>query len=197
MATTIVIDTGACASVLGSGRDTRASLCMGLRSASFATSFGSRGEDPACHLAALCPNGRTRMTQRRSAWIDVFVPLPPELRQLGRHVSGGGSTALAHRTLFSLSLPPCLSLHRFFSPLAFFLLCVGASLPSFRLVVADPRRGAHHRKCGISTHTAVGEISWSVGLSWKTYSHRSSIVHCGRYLRSYHGLGIPRFCTDI
>ena len=42
-----------------------------------------------------------------------------------------------------------------------------------------------------------GRITWSVGLSWKTYSHRSSIAHCGRYLRSYHGLGIPRFCTDI
>ena len=39
-ATTIVIDTGACASELGSGRDIGAFLCVGLRSASFATSSG-------------------------------------------------------------------------------------------------------------------------------------------------------------
>ena len=76
------------------------------------------------------------MTQRRGAWIDVFVPLPPEIRQLGLHVSGGGSTALAHRTLFSLSLPPCLSLHRFFLhwpsssyALALRFLRSGSSLP--------------------------------------------------------------------
>ena len=145
----------------------------------------------------LCPYGQTRMIRRRRAWIDVFVPLPPEIRQLGLHVSGGGlDCSRAPYPLFSLSLPMSIP-PSFFSPLAVFLLCVGASLPSFRLVVADPRGGAHHRKCGLSTHTAVGEISWSVGLSWKTYSHRSSIVHCGRYLRSYHGLGIPRFCTDI
>ena len=51
LAATIAIDTGACASVLGSGRDTGASVCVGLRSASFATSSGSGGEGPAGHLA--------------------------------------------------------------------------------------------------------------------------------------------------
>ena len=50
LAATIVIDTGACASVLGSGRDTGAFLCVGPRSTSFATSSGSGGEGPAGHL---------------------------------------------------------------------------------------------------------------------------------------------------
>ena len=51
LATTIVIDTGACASVLGSGRDTSAFLCVGLRRASIATSSAPGGEGPAGHLA--------------------------------------------------------------------------------------------------------------------------------------------------
>ena len=51
MAVTIVIDTGACASVLGTGRDTGAALGVQLRGASFAFLSGSGGEDPAGHLA--------------------------------------------------------------------------------------------------------------------------------------------------
>ena len=51
LAATIVIDTGACASVLCSGRDTGAALGVQLRGASFALPSGSGGEDPAGHLA--------------------------------------------------------------------------------------------------------------------------------------------------
>ena len=51
MAATIVIDTGACASVLGSGRDTGAALGAQLGGANFASPSGSEGEDPADHLA--------------------------------------------------------------------------------------------------------------------------------------------------
>ena len=40
LAATIVIDTGACASVLGSGRDTGAALGVQLRGTSFASSSG-------------------------------------------------------------------------------------------------------------------------------------------------------------
>ena len=58
LAATIVTDIGACASVLGSGRDTGASLCVGLRSASFATSSGSGGDGPAGRLAV-------------SEWVDT------------------------------------------------------------------------------------------------------------------------------
>jgi hypothetical protein len=53
------------------------------------------------------------MIQRRSAWIDVSMPHRPEARLLGSFVSGGAR--LLSRTVPSfLSLPPCLSLHRFF-----------------------------------------------------------------------------------
>jgi hypothetical protein len=50
LAATIVIDTGTCASVLGSGRYTGAALGVQLRGASFAFPSGSGGEDPAGHL---------------------------------------------------------------------------------------------------------------------------------------------------
>ncbi len=51
LATNIVIDTGTSASVLGSGRDTGAFFCVGLSSASFASSSGPGGEGPAGLLA--------------------------------------------------------------------------------------------------------------------------------------------------
>ena len=45
------------------------------------------------------------MIQRRSAWIDVFVPQYPEIRQLDLNVSGGAR--LLSRTVPSfLSLSP-------------------------------------------------------------------------------------------
>ena len=101
------------------------------------------------------------MIQRRSAWIDVSMPHRPEARLLGSFVSGGAR--LLSRTVPSLlSLPPCLSLHRF--SMAVFLLFVGAPLRSFRLVVADPMGGAHHRKCGLPTYTAVGENNVECGI---------------------------------
>ena len=49
-------------------------------------------------------------------------------------------------------------------PGAVFLLCVGAPLRSFRLVVADPRGGAHHRKCDLPTYTAVGKNNVECGI---------------------------------
>ena len=101
------------------------------------------------------------MIRRRSTWIDVSMPRCPEARHLGSFVSGGAR--LLSRTVPSfLSLPPCLSLHRF--PMAVFLLCVGAPLRSFRLVVADPRGGAHHRKYDLPTYTAVGKNNVECGI---------------------------------
>ena len=60
----------------------------------------------------LCPYGRTRMMRRRSAWIDVFVPRHPEIRPLVSTSRVGLDCSRAPYPL--LSLPPCLSLHRFF-----------------------------------------------------------------------------------
>ena len=53
----------------------------------------------------LCPYGRTRMIQRRSAWIDVFVPRYPEIRLLGFWASGG-ARLLSRTVPSSLSLSP-------------------------------------------------------------------------------------------
>ena len=51
LAATIVLDTGACASVLGPERDSGAALDVQLHGAGFASPSGSGGEDPAGHLA--------------------------------------------------------------------------------------------------------------------------------------------------